>query len=48
MSNAARKLIGAISDTHGLVRTQAIEAMAGVEISLLANELLDYGLRRPS
>ncbi len=39
MSNAARKLIGVISDTHGLVRPQAIEAMAGADLVLHAGDI---------
>ena len=39
MSNAAGKLIGVISDTHGLVRPQAIEAMAGVDLILHAGDI---------
>ncbi len=39
MTNAARKLIGVISDTHGLVRTQAIEALAGVDLVLHAGDI---------
>jgi len=34
-----RKLIGIISDTHGLVRPQAIEALAGVEMILHAGDV---------
>jgi putative phosphoesterase len=33
------KLIGVISDTHGLVRPQAIEALAGVEMILHAGDI---------
>jgi len=36
MSKVTRKLIGVISDTHGLVRPQAIEAIKGVEMILHA------------
>ena len=39
MTNAARKLIGVISDTHGLVRPQAIEALAGVDLILHAGDI---------
>ena len=39
MTNAARKLIGVISDTHGLVRPQAIEAMAGADLVLHAGDI---------
>ena len=39
MTNAARKLIGVISDTHGLVRPQAIEAMAGADLILHAGDI---------
>jgi predicted phosphodiesterase len=33
------KLIGIISDTHGLVRPKAIEALAGVEMILYAGDI---------
>ena len=33
------KLIGVISDTHGLVRPQAIEALAGVDLILHAGDI---------
>lgn len=33
------KLIGVISDTHGLVRPQAIEALAGVDMILHAGDI---------
>jgi putative phosphoesterase len=33
------KLIGIISDTHGLVRPQALEALAGVEMILHAGDI---------
>ena len=39
MSNAAGKLIGVISDTHGLVRPQAIEALACVDLILHAGDI---------
>ena len=39
MGNVARKLIGVISDTHGLVRPQAIEALAGVDLVLHAGDI---------
>ena len=39
MTNAARKLIGVISDTHGLVRPQAIEALAGADLVLHAGDI---------
>ena len=39
MTNAARKLIGVISDTHGLVRPQAIEALAGADLILHAGDI---------
>ena len=39
MGNVARKLIGVISDTHGLVRPQAIEALAGVDLILHAGDI---------
>lgn len=35
------KLIGVISDTHGLVRPQAIEALAGVDMILHAGDIGD-------
>jgi len=34
-----KKLIGVISDTHGLVRPQAIEALAGVDMILHAGDI---------
>ena len=34
-----RKLIGIISDTHGLVRPQALEALAGVDMILHAGDI---------
>ena len=34
-----QKLIGVISDTHGLVRPQAIEALAGVDMILHAGDI---------
>jgi putative phosphoesterase len=33
------KLIGVISDTHGLLRPQAVEALAGVEMILHAGDI---------
>ena len=39
MVNATRKLIGIISDTHGLVRPQALEALKGVEMILHAGDV---------
>ena len=39
MGDAARKLIGVISDTHGLVRPQAIEAMTGADLILHAGDI---------
>ena len=39
MVNATPKLIGIISDTHGLVRPQAIEALKGVEMILHAGDV---------
>lgn len=39
MNNAAQKLIGVISDTHGLVRPEAIEALEGVELILHAGDI---------
>lgn len=35
------KLIGVISDTHGLVRPQAVEALAGVDMILHAGDIGD-------
>ncbi len=35
------KLIGVISDTHGLMRPQAIEALAGVDMILHAGDIGD-------
>jgi uncharacterized protein len=34
-----RRLIGVISDTHGLVRPQAVEALKGVEMILHAGDI---------
>ena len=39
MSNAAGKLIGIISDTHGLVRPEALQALEGVEMILHAGDI---------
>jgi len=39
MNKAARKLIGVISDTHGLVRPKAIEALEGVDMILHAGDV---------
>ena len=39
MNKAARKLIGVISDTHGLVRPQAIAALDGVDMILHAGDV---------
>ena len=39
MSNATGKLIGIISDTHSLLRPQAIEALEGVELILHAGDI---------
>ena len=39
MSNDTRKLIGVISDTHGLVRPQALDALAGVDLILHAGDI---------
>jgi putative phosphoesterase len=39
MDNAVHKLIGVISDTHGLVRAEAIEALRGVELILHAGDI---------
>jgi len=38
-SNTTLKLIGVISDTHGLVRPEAIEALKGVEMILHAGDV---------
>jgi uncharacterized protein len=39
VSSDTRKLIGVISDTHGLVRPQAVEALAGVDLILHAGDV---------
>lgn len=39
MSKTTAKLIGIISDTHGLVRPQALEALKGVEMILHAGDI---------
>lgn len=39
MSTASRQLIGIISDTHGLLRPQALEALAGVDMILHAGDI---------
>lgn len=39
MDNVTHKLIGVISDTHGLVRPQAIEALNGVDMILHAGDV---------
>jgi predicted phosphodiesterase len=39
MVNTTRKSIGIISDTHGVVRPQAIEALEGVEMILHAGDV---------
>jgi putative phosphoesterase len=39
MDNVTRKVIGVISDTHGLVRPQAIEALQGVDMILHAGDV---------
>lgn len=39
MSNDTRKLLGVISDTHGLVRPQALDALAGVDLILHAGDI---------
>lgn len=39
MGNDTHKRIGVISDTHGLVRPQAIEALAGVDLILHAGDI---------
>jgi putative phosphoesterase len=39
MSNSPRHVIGLISDTHGLVRAQVHEALAGVELILHAGDV---------
>jgi putative phosphoesterase len=39
MNNATRQLIGIISDTHGLVRPQAFDALEGVDMILHAGDI---------
>ena len=39
MSNDTRKLLGVISDTHGLVRPQTVDALAGVDLILHAGDI---------
>jgi len=39
MSNASRQQIGIISDTHGLLRPQALEALQGVDLILHAGDI---------
>jgi putative phosphoesterase len=39
MSKTTAKLIGIISDTHGLVRPEALEALKGVEMILHAGDI---------
>ena len=39
MGASGKKLIGVISDTHGLVRPQAIEALTGVDMILHAGDI---------
>lgn len=39
MTKPAGKLIGIISDTHGLVRPEAVEALKGVEMILHAGDI---------
>ena len=41
MGTSGEKLIGVISDTHGLVRPQAVEALAGVDMILHAGDIGD-------
>jgi putative phosphoesterase len=41
MEASGEKLIGVISDTHGLVRPQAIEALTGVDMILHAGDIGD-------
>ena len=41
MNNDTHKVIGIISDTHGLVRPQALEALDGVELILHAGDIGD-------
>jgi hypothetical protein len=36
---AAERLVGVISDTHGLVRPQAVDALLGVEVILHASDV---------
>lgn len=37
--NAAERLVGVISDTHGLVRPEALDALRGVELILHAGDV---------
>ncbi|PWT91740.1 MAG: YfcE family phosphodiesterase [Blastocatellia bacterium] len=39
MTNAPAKLIGLISDTHGLIRPEAIDALNGVDMILHAGDI---------
>jgi len=39
VSNDTRKRLGVISDTHGLVRPQALDALAGVDLILHAGDI---------
>jgi uncharacterized protein len=41
MGASGKKLVGVISDTHGLVRPQAVEALAGVDMILHAGDVGD-------
>ena len=41
MGATGQTLIGVISDTHGLVRPQAVEALAGVDMILHAGDIGD-------
>ena len=38
-STGARQVIGLISDTHGLLRPQAIAALAGVDLIIHAGDI---------
>lgn len=42
--NTIERLVGVISDTHGLVRPQAIEALRGVELILHAGDVGNPGV----
>jgi putative phosphoesterase len=42
----AEHLIGVISDTHGLLRPQVVQALAGVELIIHAGDIGDPGILR--